>query len=139
MHFAGFCNQSALPGYYAAADLIVLPSDGSETWGLVVNEAMACGLPAIVSDRVGCAQDLVEEAVTGHTFPLGSVSSLAECLIVLQREIRTRRAEIIQSVQSRVVRYSCAAGVEATLAALDQVCPRRAPTNGTADPRAGAA
>jgi len=40
-----------LPRYLAAADALVLPSDAGETWGLVVNEAMACGRPAIVSDR----------------------------------------------------------------------------------------
>ena len=52
--FLGFVNQSALPAVYAAADCLVLTSQW-ETWGLVVNEAFACGLPAIVSDRAGCA------------------------------------------------------------------------------------
>ncbi len=52
---AGFLNQTEITRAYAAADCLVLPSDWGETWGLVVNEAMACGLPAIVSDRVGCA------------------------------------------------------------------------------------
>ena len=55
MTFAGFRNQSELPRYLAAADVLVLPSDAGETWGLVVNEAMACGLPAIVSRAAGCA------------------------------------------------------------------------------------
>ena len=77
VHFAGFKNQSKLPLYYAAADLLVLPSK-SETWGLVVNEAMACGLPAVVSDAVGCAPDLVEPGTTGERFPVGDVDALAE-------------------------------------------------------------
>src|SRR5262249_26163782 len=51
--FEGFRNQTELPAYYVAADVLVLPSDGGETWGLVVNEAMACGLPAVVSQAVG--------------------------------------------------------------------------------------
>src|SRR5262249_3744220 len=55
----GFLNQSEIAQAYVAADCLVLPSDSGETWGLVVNEAMACGLPAIVSDRVGCGPDLV--------------------------------------------------------------------------------
>ncbi|MFV9504997.1 MAG: glycosyltransferase family 4 protein, partial [Oscillochloridaceae bacterium umkhey_bin13] len=59
IRFTGFLNQSQITQAYVAADLLVLPSDGSETWGLVVNEAMACGLPALVSDQVGCAPDLI--------------------------------------------------------------------------------
>src|SRR2546425_4634910 len=57
----GFVNQSEMVRVYAAADCLALPSDGRETWGLVVNEALATGLPCIVSDRVGCAPDLVDE------------------------------------------------------------------------------
>ena len=55
MIFLGFCNQSELPAVYMAADVLVLPSEGSETWGLVVNAAMACGTPCVVSDACGCA------------------------------------------------------------------------------------
>jgi glycosyltransferase involved in cell wall biosynthesis len=68
--FAGFVNQSLLPEFYTAADLLVLPSE-SESWGLVVNEAFACGLPAIVSDRVGCAPDMIRHDVTGRVVPVG--------------------------------------------------------------------
>lgn len=75
--FAGFLNQSEIPLAYAAADCLVLPSDAGETWGLVVNEAMACGRPAIVSDLVGCRQDLVEEGITGLSSPCGEAAALA--------------------------------------------------------------
>lgn len=78
--FMGFVNQSELPAVYASADLLVLPSDGHETWGLVVNEAMACGTPAVVSDAVGCGPDLVEPGRTGATFPLGDVAALASAI-----------------------------------------------------------
>lgn len=78
--FAGFLNQSEMPAAYAVADCLVLPSDAGEVWGLVVNEAMACGLPAIVSAEVGCAEDLVEEGVTGMVFRCGAVHELADCL-----------------------------------------------------------
>ena len=78
--FLGFVNQSQLPAVYASADVLVLPSDGRETWGLVVNEAMACGLPAVVSDAVGCGPDLVERGATGAVFPLGDVAALAAAL-----------------------------------------------------------
>lgn len=75
--FAGFLNQTEITRAYAAADCLVLPSDYGETWGLVVNEAMVCGLPALVSDRVGSAADLVREGVTGAVFPCGDTEALA--------------------------------------------------------------
>lgn len=75
--FLGFQNQSKLSPYYQSADVLVLPSQESETWGLVVNEAMQHGIPCIVSDGVGCAPDLIEDGVTGYVFENGSASSLA--------------------------------------------------------------
>lgn len=78
--FTGFLNQSEMPSAYAAADCLLLPSDYGETWGLVVNEAMACGLPAIVSDRVGCGPDLVHEGKTGFSFHFGNVQELARTM-----------------------------------------------------------
>ena len=78
--FAGFLNQSRLPDAYAAADVLVLPSDAGETWGLVVNEAMASGRPAVVSRAAGCSADLVVEGQTGHAFAPGDVPRLAEII-----------------------------------------------------------
>jgi glycosyltransferase involved in cell wall biosynthesis len=78
--FAGFRNQSDMPEAYAVADVLVLPSDRQETWGLVVNEAMASGVPAIVSDAVGCAPDLIVPGMTGWTYPAGDVEALAAAL-----------------------------------------------------------
>lgn len=78
--FLGFVNQSRLPEVYAAADALVLPSGAEETWGLVVNEAMACGVPAVVSDAVGCGPDLVEPGVTGEVVPLDDVGGLATAI-----------------------------------------------------------
>lgn len=78
--FAGFLNQSRLPDAYAAADVLVLPSDAGETWGLVVNEAMASGRPAVVSRAAGCCADLIVEASTGFSFALGDVQGLSDVL-----------------------------------------------------------
>lgn len=75
--FLGFTNQSRLPRVYGNADVLVLPSGAEETWGLVVNEAMACGTPAVVSDAVGCGPDLVEPGITGEVAPLDDVPALA--------------------------------------------------------------
>ncbi len=78
--FAGFLNQSQLPAAYAASDVLVLPSDAGETWGLVVNEAMASGRPAVVSRAVGCCADLIVENRTGHSFACGNLVELAHIL-----------------------------------------------------------
>lgn len=75
--FAGFLNQTEIPEAYAAADVLALPSDERETWGLVVNEAMASGRPAVVSRAVGCTPDLVLDGVTGWSHALGDVAALA--------------------------------------------------------------
>jgi glycosyltransferase involved in cell wall biosynthesis len=77
LHLLGFLNQSDMPRAYAAADVLVLPSDGRETWGLVANEAIACGTPIVVSDEVGCAPDLVGDGLVGRSFRMGDVASLA--------------------------------------------------------------
>lgn len=81
----GFVNQSQMPALLAAADAFVLSSE-DEPWGLAVNEAMACGLPAVCSDRVGCALDLVREGVTGYCFPVGDVRALADRLLALRAD-----------------------------------------------------
>ena len=78
--FAPFQNQSLMPRVYAAADVVVLPSE-RETWGMVVNEAMCMGLPAIVSSHVGCARELVVPQETGLVFQAGSVEALRDALI----------------------------------------------------------
>jgi len=80
LHLLGFCNQTAMPAAYAAADLMVLPSDGKETWGLVANEALACGRPVILSDAVGAAPDLVGDGTTGRFFPVRDTVALAAAI-----------------------------------------------------------
>ncbi len=94
VHFAGFQNQTKLSPYYHAADLLVLPSLYSETWGLVVNEALHHGLPAVVSDAVGCAPDLIEPGVTGEIFRSGSMTDLCA---VLQRALALTHSEVVRT------------------------------------------
>ncbi len=77
--FAGFLDQKAVCRAYAVADLMVLPSSHQETWGLVVNEAMNFGCPVIVSDRVGCAPDLVT-AGAGLVFPHDRLDALVDAI-----------------------------------------------------------
>jgi len=75
---------------YLAADLLVLPSL-FEPWGLVINEAMACGLPVIVSDRVGCADDLVRPGETGLIVGAGREIDLASAIRRLAGDEPARR------------------------------------------------
>jgi glycosyltransferase involved in cell wall biosynthesis len=79
IYFLPFQNQSIMPAIYRIADVFVLPSV-SETWGLSVNEAMACGLPVIVSDKVGCALDLVQNKKNGYIFSSGNSDDLLKKL-----------------------------------------------------------
>jgi glycosyltransferase involved in cell wall biosynthesis len=103
-HFCGFQNQRTLSQYYHAADLLVLPSEIGETWGLVVNEALYHGLPCIVSDMVGCAPDLVEASMTGEVFANGSAHGLARAL---ERALNlVGRLETRERCRQRAEQYS---------------------------------
>src|SRR5262249_1048914 len=78
--FVGFLNQSEINRAYVAADCLVLPSDAKETWGLVVNEAMASGLPCLVSNACGCAEDLVEPIRPDLSYPVGDIIAMERAM-----------------------------------------------------------
>jgi glycosyltransferase involved in cell wall biosynthesis len=78
-HFLGFRNQKELPLLYSLGDVLVLPSE-HEPWGLVVNEAMTMGIPAIVSSSTGCGPDLVINDKSGYICPVGDISSISRAL-----------------------------------------------------------
>jgi glycosyltransferase involved in cell wall biosynthesis len=118
VRLCGFRNQSQIAEAYVASDAIVLPSDGGETWGLVVNEAMACGRPAIVSNQVGCAPDLVVDGQTGYVFPCGSVEALADRMVRLATDSGPPLAALSQGARERVESYSVERAVGGTCAAL---------------------
>lgn len=75
----GFQDRNKIGDFYAAADVLVLPSS-SETWGIVVNEAMCFGLPVIASDQVGAAVDLVKNKYNGFIFPSGDAKGIVEAV-----------------------------------------------------------
>jgi glycosyltransferase involved in cell wall biosynthesis len=123
--FAGFLNQSEITAAYVAADCLVLPSDYGETWGLVVNEAMACGLPAIVSDQVGCGPDLVIDGETGWVVPMGDVTRLADRIQQAVREA-ARLPHMGGAAQQRVLRdYSIERAVAGARAGIDWLLSHR--------------
>jgi glycosyltransferase involved in cell wall biosynthesis len=78
--FAGFLNQSAISKAYAVADVVVLPSEAWETWGLVVNEATAAGVPTVVSDQCGCSDDFAAKNPYTRVFPMGDVKAMARVI-----------------------------------------------------------
>ena len=88
--FVGKQSGGKLVAYYHDADALVLPSS-YEPWGLVVNEAMSAGLPVIVSDRVGAAQDLVDGRETGFVFHYDDVDDLAEKMAILRDDAALRQ------------------------------------------------
>jgi glycosyltransferase involved in cell wall biosynthesis len=118
LSFIGFLNQSEIVRAYVAADCLVLPSDAGETWGLVVNEAMACGLPAIVSDQVGCGPDLIHEGETGATFPMGDVTALAKRMVEFAADPDALVAMGQRAQRLVLSDYSVERAVEGTLDAI---------------------
>ena len=89
--FIGFLNQKEISRAYVAADCLVLPSDHGETWGLVANEAMASGLPCVISDYCGCAEDL-GSIHPNQIFPCGDTAALADRLARLVQPVERPRA-----------------------------------------------
>jgi glycosyltransferase involved in cell wall biosynthesis len=118
--FAGFQNQSKLGLFYSAADCLVLPS-WSETWGLVVNEALQFGMPVIVSDRVGCWRDLVIPAETGYVFPAGDAAALADCMSRVISLSKLRGNGVREACRRKARQYSmeqAVAGIKQSLLEL---------------------
>jgi len=116
----GFCNQTIMPKAYAAADVLVLPSDGAETWGLVANEALASGRPVIVSDACGCAPDLAADGVAGRMFPVSDVASLAEAIVGTLSAPPTSEA-----IAEKASAYSIEAAAKGICRALEMVKAQR--------------
>lgn len=88
--FVGFVDRENMPFYYGIADLLVLPSF-TEPWGLVINEAMACGLPVLATTRAGAARDLVRSGENGYTFEPGDASQLFGLMKLILRDGETLR------------------------------------------------
>lgn len=120
VYFLGFQNQRQLTSYYHAADMLILPSRHSETWGLVVNEALHHGLPCIVSQAVGCAPDLVKHGVTGNVFLTEDIGSLAQAiensLLLCQKPKFRRQCQLL------VNHYSVDAAAAGIAKAYNLVC-----------------
>lgn len=82
IQFAGFAHREQLAAYYELAEMLILPTY-TDTWGLVVNEAMACGLPVILSRAAGCSPDLVKQDWNGVLVPPKDIPSLTAAMVKL--------------------------------------------------------
>ncbi|HVT44394.1 MAG TPA: glycosyltransferase family 4 protein [Thermoanaerobaculia bacterium] len=119
VHFVGFVNQSRLPQIYGAADVLVLPS-AFDPRATVVNEAMASGLPVIVTDRVGPSGDIVRHGENGFVIALEDVAGLAGRLdsLATNAEARCRMAARSQAIIAKWNYDMDVAGVVQALDAL---------------------
>ncbi len=112
--FPGFAHREDLASLYALAEVLVLPTH-TDTWGLVVNEAMACGLPIIVSNVAGCSADLVTEGWNGCIVPPQDSEKLSAAIASVVRETELRQRMSAHSLE-RIRDYSpeaCADGLAA--------------------------
>jgi len=113
-----FLDPQALLRCYSEASALILPSV-KDTWGLVVNEAMAAGLPCLVSSACGCAVDLVEPGVTGWRFDPADPEALAVLMATVERQSLEERQAMTTAARSRVQAFSpetFAAGFQAAVA-----------------------
>ena len=131
VHFPGFIHRDELPTYYSLAECLVLPTH-SHTWGMVVNEAMACGLPVICSSVAGCAADLIKG--NGRTVASGDVAQLQAAMLEIASdpELRKFMAERSTILIQKYSPECCADGIaEAVLSrpnCASSHTPRPAPS-----------
>ena len=105
VHIKGYLSPNELASYYGLASAFILPSSQFEQWGLVVNEAMAAGLPVLVSDVCGCAPDLVINGITGYSFSPFDSSGFLNCLVEMGSNLE-KNIEMGKAAQAHIQSYS---------------------------------
>lgn len=115
VNFHSFKNQNELREFYAEADIFVLASS-SESWGLVVNEAMQCGVPALVSDRVGCREDLIKKD-TGRIFKTGNILDFSMKMV----DLINADDVTPESINNHIKKYS----IKASVSAIDRLVAKK--------------
>lgn len=130
VRFTGFVHREQLAVYYALAEALVFPTH-TDPWGLVVNEAMACGIPVVATDAGGCVADLVQDGWNGYVVPKGAPENLAEalarvvCSPDLNAAMGTRSAQRVEQNSPQ----ACAAGFVAALDAAEVEATSDSPSN----------
>ena len=121
--WCGFLNQGAMPAVLAAADCVAVPSQ-NESWGLIVNEALAAGTPCVVSDRVGCVPDLIHDEVSGAAYSAGDIDGLARALSRVREDLQA--GTITRDSCRRIAdRHSFARATDGLLAGARRLLARR--------------
>lgn len=112
VHFVGFKKKEALEAYYRASDLLVLPTK-SDVWGLVINEAMAQGLPVITTDRCVAGLELVENGVNGYIVPVDDNEALTRAVrSALEQDYRRMGRSSLEKIRPYTIENMAAAHVE---------------------------
>jgi glycosyltransferase involved in cell wall biosynthesis len=122
IQFPGFVHREELPEFYALAEALILPTH-SDTWGLVVNEAMSCGLPVVVTSVAGCVADLVEDNWNGLVVSAGDSSQLAAAMARLAGD-SAPRTEMGARSKERIEGYSPEVWADGLTKAVESVCAR---------------
>jgi glycosyltransferase involved in cell wall biosynthesis len=117
VQYHGFVHREGLPEFYALADALIFPTH-SDTWGLVVNEAMSCGLPVIVTSVAGCGLDLVQDGWNGFVVPPGDSSQLAAAMARLAGSPEMRMEMGLRG-RERIEAYSPAAWADGLVRAME--------------------
>ncbi|HXM98617.1 MAG TPA: glycosyltransferase family 4 protein [Candidatus Dormibacteraeota bacterium] len=123
VRFLGFVNQTQLPAIYTSADVMVLPS-GYEGFGVIVTEAMLCGRPMILTDIVGCIQDLIAPVAPEFVYRPGDVDALTK---LLQRALSdpSRLAAISDAARLRMKTWSPRENIAAIISAVESAVARQ--------------
>ncbi len=101
VHFLGFQNQSVMPSIYYVCDVLCLPSKGpGETWGLTINEAMACGKAIIASNKVGCANDLIKNNYNGYVFDINDENAFNK---IIEKELNKEKLKIMGQNSLKII------------------------------------
>ena len=112
VHFVGFKKKDALEEYYKAADLLVLPTK-SDVWGLVINEAMAQGLPVITTDKCVAGVELVENGVNGSIVPVDDKAALTHAInTALTQDYRKMGEASLEKIRPYTIENMARAHVE---------------------------
>jgi glycosyltransferase involved in cell wall biosynthesis len=124
VEFAGFSQQDSVREYLRRSIALILPSV-SDQWGLVVNEAMASGVPVLVSSQCGCAQDLVKDGVNGIIFDPFRESGMAEAMMKMDRLDKLEWERMGNSGRGSIASWSLHAFGDGLLQAC--ICASKAP------------
>jgi glycosyltransferase involved in cell wall biosynthesis len=124
VYFSGYTDPFDLPQIYATADLFVLPST-EEVWGLVLNEAMACGLPVISTNVTGASIDLIQNGVNGYIVEAGNTAQLYEAMQKIMSDPERRQIMGEKSREIILSRFTIDHAVQGLVQAVDYVCARK--------------